>query len=81
MEYLETVLSYLSRGIDKVDEEDMRRAEGAFPFTGGEIMPTIAEKWIEQGMTKGIQQGTLQMGSQSSQKVPIPHYGIPLIFR
>lgn len=24
-------------------------------------MPTIAEKLIEQGMTKGIQQGTLQM--------------------
>jgi len=61
MEYLETVLSYLSRGTDKVDEEDMRRAEGAFPFTGGEIMPTIAKKWIEQGMTKGIRQGTLQM--------------------
>jgi hypothetical protein len=28
-EYLETVLSYFSRGTDKVDEEDMSRAEGA----------------------------------------------------
>jgi hypothetical protein len=54
MEYLETVLSYLSSGTDKVDEEDMSRAEGAFPFTGGEIMSTIAEKWIEQGVTEGI---------------------------
>lgn len=61
MEYLETVLSYPSSGTDKVDEEDMSRAEGAFPFTGGEIMPTIAEKWIEQGVTEGIQQGILQM--------------------
>lgn len=30
MEYLETVLSYFSRGTDKVDEEDMSRAEGHF---------------------------------------------------
>jgi len=64
MEYLETVLSYLSRGSDRVDEEDLRRAvEEAFPLTGGKIMPTLAEKWIEQGIQQGMQQG-IQQGMQ-----------------
>ena len=54
MEYLETVLTYVSRGTDRVDEDDVRRAvEEAFPIIGGELMPTLAEKWIEQGMQQG----------------------------
>lgn len=61
VEYLETVLTYVSRGTDKVDEEDVRRAvEEAFPVIGGEIMPTLAEKWIQQGIRQGIQQGIQQ---------------------
>jgi len=64
MEYLETVLTYVSRGTDSVDEEDVRRAvKEAFPVIGGEIMPTLAEKWIKQGMQQGIQQG-IQQGMQ-----------------
>ena len=62
MEYLETVLTYVSRGTDRVDEEDVRCAvEEAFPQIGGDIMPTLAEKWIEQGQQQGLQQG-LQQG-------------------
>ncbi len=30
--------------------------EEVFPIIGGEIMPTLAEKWIEQGMQQGILQ-------------------------
>jgi len=61
MEYLETVLTYVSCGTDRVDEEDVRRAvEEAFPIIGGEIMPTLAEKWIGQGMQQGVQQGMQQ---------------------
>ena len=61
MEYLETVLTYVSRGTDRVDEEDVRCAvEEAFPQIGGDIMPTLAEKWIEQGLQQGLQQGFLQ---------------------
>ena len=57
MEYLETVLTYVSRGTDKVDEEDVRCAvEEAFPQIGGDIMPTLAEKWIKQGLQQGILQ-------------------------
>jgi predicted transposase/invertase (TIGR01784 family) len=69
MEYLETVLTYLVRGTDRVDEEDMRRAmEEVLPLTGGEIMPTIAEKWIEQGVQQGVQQGIQQGILQTSRE-------------
>ncbi len=48
-------MTYVSRGTDRVDEEDVRRAvEEVFPIIGGEIMPTLAEKWIEQGMQQGM---------------------------
>ena len=61
LEYLETVLTYLSSGTDKVDEDDIRQAvEKAFLPIGGEIMPTLAEKWMEQGFQQGIQQGVQQ---------------------
>ena len=61
LEYLETVLRYLAHGTDKINAEDLRKAvETALPETGGTVMPTIAEKWIEQGIQQGIQQGTLQ---------------------
>lgn len=44
----------------------MRSAmEELLPLTGGEIMPTIAERWIEQGVQKGIQQGILQTSRES----------------
>ena len=54
-------MTYVSRGTDRVDEEDVRRAvEEVFTDIGGEIMPTIAERWIEQGFQQGVQQGILQ---------------------
>jgi len=66
MEYLETVLTYVSRGTDKVDEEDVRCAvEEAFPQIGGDIMPTLAEKWIKQGLQQGLQQGILQKSREA----------------
>ena len=43
-------------------------AEELLPLTGGEIMPTIAEKWIEQGVQKGIQQGVQQGILQTSRE-------------
>jgi hypothetical protein len=69
MEYLETILTYVSRGTDKVDEEDVCHAvEEAFPVIGGNIMPTLAEKWIEQGVQQGIQQGVQQGIQQGVQQ-------------
>ncbi|MCK4390489.1 MAG: Rpn family recombination-promoting nuclease/putative transposase [Desulfobacterales bacterium] len=64
LEYLETVLRYLSSGTDKVDKDDLRQAaEAALPEIGGKVMSTIAETWVEEGMQKGLQKG-LQQGMQ-----------------
>ena len=72
MEYLETVLTYVSRGTDKVDEEDVRCAvEEAFPQIGGDIMPTLAEKWIKQGLQQGLQEGLQQGILQKSREAVI----------
>ena len=61
MEYLQTVLVYLSKSTDKINREDIKEAlEIAFPSEGGEIMPTIAEEWIQEGFERGMQQGMQQ---------------------
>ena len=69
LEYLETVLRYLSSGTDKVDKDDLRQAaEAALPEIGGKIMSTIAEQWVEEGMHKGLQQGIQQGIHQGMQQ-------------
>ncbi|PKO21085.1 MAG: transposase [Chloroflexi bacterium HGW-Chloroflexi-1] len=55
LEYLEALLRYLARGSDKLTEVDLRSAvEAAFADGGEEIMPTIAETWIQQGRQEGM---------------------------
>jgi len=47
LEYLETILRYVSQASDEITEETLRQAvEEAFP-EGGEVMSTLAEKWVE----------------------------------
>lgn len=59
---LETLLRYLSVSTEWVSEEDLRRAvEQTFIESGGTTVPTIAERWIEEGLQRGLQQG-LQQG-------------------
>ena len=66
MEYLQTVLVYLSKSTDRINREDIKEAlETAFPSEGGEIMPTIAEEWIQEGFKKGMQQG-MEQGMQQT---------------
>jgi len=63
LEYLESILRYVSQGTEQIDGEELREAvEEAFPEGGG-LMSTIAERWVEQGLQQGMQQG-LQQGLQ-----------------
>jgi RNase P/RNase MRP subunit POP5 len=58
LEYLETILRYVASGSDKIREEDIESAvREVLRKNGGDIMPTVAEKWIEQGMQQGVEQG------------------------
>lgn len=60
LEYLETMLKYLSSG-SSVDRKILKEAiHESFADEGGGIMQTLAEQWIEQGMQQGIQQGLRQ---------------------
>ncbi|CAN2044882.1 hypothetical protein GMMP1_1490001 [Candidatus Magnetomoraceae bacterium gMMP-1] len=60
LEYLKTIAIYLIKGTDKLSEEDFGRAmESAFNdmHGGGDIMPTLAEKWFKQGQEIGEERG------------------------
>jgi len=60
LEYLETILRYVSQASDEITEETLKQAvEEAFP-EGGEVMSTLAERWVEQGLQQGLQQGIQQ---------------------
>lgn len=60
LEYLQTLLRYVSVGAKHVTPEHLREAvDQAFP-EGDEIMATVAEQWVEQGMKRGWQQGMEQ---------------------
>ncbi len=64
LQYLETLLRYVASAADRIGPEDLRAAiDTAFPEKGEDIMPTLAEKWIEEGVQRGIQQG-IQQGIQ-----------------
>ena len=57
IEYVETILRYLTAGTDKIDDKDLHEAiEHTFP-EGGQLMPTIAQKWIEEGEKRGLEKG------------------------
>jgi predicted transposase/invertase (TIGR01784 family) len=58
LEYIKTVLRYLSRGARNLTVEDVQTSlRATFPENEGGLMQTLAENWIEQGIQQGIQQG------------------------
>lgn len=58
IEYLHTFLQYLVCTADTLDAETLQQAlDTALPSVGGTDMPTIAERWMEQGRLQGRQQG------------------------
>ncbi|MDI6793493.1 MAG: hypothetical protein QME81_11615 [bacterium] len=61
LEYIEVILKYILNAAptDNINYEDLKAAVDK--ALGGEIMPTIADSLIEQGMQQGMQQG-LQQG-------------------
>jgi len=61
LEYLETVITYLAKSTDRLTEKDLTgAAEAVIDSAGGELMATIAEKWIEKGKTEGKVEGKIE---------------------
>ncbi|GAB6160978.1 Rpn family recombination-promoting nuclease/putative transposase [Desulfothermus naphthae] len=59
LQYLETLLRYIANATDKIEEEDIKKAIKQIE-KGADIMPTLAEKWIEQGRTEGRIEGRME---------------------
>ena len=58
------LINYVVQGTDRVDADVLRGAlEQGLPQTGDELMPTLAEQWLNQGKEQGRQEG-LQEGRQ-----------------
>ncbi len=58
LEYLKTVLTYLAKGTQKVSKEDLSSALASVLHPkGGELMPTLAEQWIQEGREEGREEG------------------------
>jgi len=65
LEYLETVLRYVASGSDQLSPEAIEDGvRQIFEGQEGDIMPTAAEHWIEQGIQQGMQQGTMKLLSR-----------------
>jgi len=59
LQYLETLLRYIASASDKIEEEEITEAIKQIEKEA-DIMPTLAEKWIEQGRIEGQKQGEAQ---------------------
>jgi predicted transposase/invertase (TIGR01784 family) len=58
LETIETFLRYLVSASDAIDAEGLHHAlEASLPGTGETLMPTLAEKWYEDGRQEGRQEG------------------------
>ncbi len=60
IEALITVLRYVTEAREGLSEERVRAVvEKALP-EGGEVMATLAQKWLEEGIQQGLQQGLVK---------------------
>lgn len=64
LEYIRTILYYLSRATEKITRQDLQHALLQQGAEGKKLMNTIAQEFIQQGMQQGIQQG-LQQGMEA----------------
>lgn len=83
LEFLYTVLRYVSQTGRNVTAEDIRQAVViVFPVEGAVLMATAAEQWLEQGKVLGKQEGMVlgkQEGKQEGLMVAI-ELGLELKF-
>lgn len=55
---LEAIIRYLVSGTDRVSRDQLKDAvASALRIEGENLMPTIAEQWLREGMEKGLEQG------------------------
>ena len=65
LELLESMTEYVTSGSEKVTEEDANKLIETYASEikggGGDIMPTLAEKWFSQGEENGKKEGKIEV--------------------
>jgi predicted transposase/invertase (TIGR01784 family) len=57
LDIIRTILYYITETVDKIQPEELNRLIQENLKSGADIMPTIAERWIQEGIEKGIEKG------------------------
>jgi predicted transposase/invertase (TIGR01784 family) len=60
LDLIRTILYYITETADKIQPEELNRLIRENLRSGADIMPTIAERWIQEGIEKGIEKGKLE---------------------
>jgi flagellar biosynthesis/type III secretory pathway protein FliH len=68
LEYIRTILYYLSRATERVSGADLQRALLHQGAEGERMMATIAQEYIQQGIEQGLEQGLEQGIEQGLEK-------------
>jgi len=70
LDYLQTLLNYLIIAARELEAEGLRAAIETHFQAGDEMMPTIAEQWLQEGVQRGMQQG-MQRGRREGEGVVV----------
>jgi predicted transposase/invertase (TIGR01784 family) len=68
LDYLITLLRYLAQSASRLDGEELRKVATRALSGGDELMTTIAEQWVQEGLQRGLQQG-LRQGVDSERQL------------
>lgn len=69
VEYLKTILQYVSTVKEWSTAEFRTVIENAYPHRSGSIMPTLAQQWIEQGREEGRVEGREEERMEARQRL------------
>jgi predicted transposase/invertase (TIGR01784 family) len=65
LDYIRTILYYLSSATEKISRRDLQRALSEQGPQGKQLMNTIAQEIFQQGLQQGMQQGMQQGGMEA----------------
>ena len=60
LDLIRTILYYITETADKIQPEELNRLIRENLKSGADIMPTIAERWIQEGIEKGKTEGKIE---------------------
>ncbi len=75
--YIQTVLRYMAAGSDKLSQEDLKTIVLKVIEEGDDLMPTLAQQWVEEGREKGREEGR-EAALSVLRRLLATRFGVPL---